>query len=88
MVASQTATIVSINPATKEVLGEVPVLGQSEVQAAVARSWAAYENWNILEYHKRARKILELRRVIEKKQDEIADLICREVGKPRVSRSL
>ncbi|MBA3859775.1 MAG: aldehyde dehydrogenase, partial [Cyanobacteria bacterium PR.3.49] len=88
MVASQTATIVSINPATKEVLGEVPILGQSEVQAAVERSWAAYELWNVLPFHKRSRKILEIRRVIEQKQDEIADLVCREVGKPRVESYL
>jgi succinate-semialdehyde dehydrogenase/glutarate-semialdehyde dehydrogenase len=88
MVASQTATIVSINPATKEVLGEVPVLGQSEVQAAVERSWTAYENWSMLQFHKRARKILEMRRIIERNQDEIADLICREVGKPRVESYL
>ena len=84
MVASQTSTIVSINPATKEVLGEVPVLGQIDVEAAITRSWTAFESWQVLQFHQRSRKILEIRRVIEQRQDEIADLICREVGKPRV----
>lgn len=88
MVVSKTATIESINPANREVLGEVPVMGASEVKDAVERAWKAYETWQLVPYHKRIKKIMELRRLIEAGADEIAQLVTSEVGKPLVESYL
>lgn len=82
MVTSQTATLISVNPANKQVLGEVPVMGPAQVEEAVKKSWQAYESWQLLDYGKRARKIMQLRKVMEAQADEIAQLISKEVGKP------
>lgn len=88
MVVSKTATIQSINPATREVIGEVPILGGHEVKDAVDRAWKAYETWQLVPYHKRVKKIFEFRRLLEAGADEIAQLITTEVGKPIVESLL
>jgi succinate-semialdehyde dehydrogenase/glutarate-semialdehyde dehydrogenase len=82
MVSTKTATIQSINPATKELLGEVPVMGQAQVDEAVQRAWKAFEDWQLLDYNQRAKLILKLRRVISKNADLLAEMISKEVGKP------
>ena len=88
MVLSKTATIQSINPANREVLGEVPIMSASEVQDAVDQAWKAFESWQVVPYHKRAKKIMELRRVMEAGAEEIAALVSAEVGKPIVESYL
>ncbi|HEY9733691.1 MAG TPA: aldehyde dehydrogenase family protein [Drouetiella sp.] len=84
MVVSKTATIESINPATRQAVGEVPIMGSHEVKDAVERAWKAYETWQLVPYHKRIKKIIEFRRLLEAGADEIAQLITTEVGKPIV----
>ncbi|MDZ4837908.1 MAG: aldehyde dehydrogenase family protein [Candidatus Melainabacteria bacterium] len=82
MVSTKSATIQSINPATREVIGELPVMGETQVQSAIAQAWKTFEDWQLLSYNDRAKKILNLRRVIAKNADSIAELISKEVGKP------
>jgi len=82
MVSTKAATVQSINPATKELLGEVPIMGQPQVEEAVKRAWIAYEDWQLLDYNQRAKHILKLRRVISKNADSLAEMISKEVGKP------
>lgn len=82
--AAAPTTLQSINPATKELMGQVPIMGRDQVEEAVQRAWKAYENWGLLEYHKRARKILKVQELIEKQKDDLACLIANEVGKPLV----
>jgi len=82
MVVSKTSTIESINPATKAVLGRVPVSSEDDVRLAVERAWHAYEDWQLTSLKKRAKLIANLRKIIAARADEIAKLISDEVGKP------
>lgn len=82
MVISKSNIIMSVNPATKEVIGEVPTMMAAQVEEAVKASWAAYETWQLTSFAKRTKRILELRRLIVREADEIAALISNEVGKP------
>ncbi len=75
-------TIKSINPATLEVVGEVPCFGATAVDEAVAKAWAAFETWQLTSYQQRARHILKFKQVILKRADELCTLISTEVGKP------
>ena len=75
-------TIESVNPATKEILGEFPVMNRVHVQDAVVKAWKSYEDWRLVRFEKKARLILKLRHVIAKRADEIAQLVSNEVGKP------
>lgn len=74
--------IISINPATLEELGRVPVCSRKEVHAAVLRAGAAQKEWAALSFKRRARFILSARDLLVERQDEICDLISRETGKP------
>lgn len=85
---TETLTIKSINPATKQVIGEVPSLGESEVQAACQQAWQAYQSWSVTSYKHRASKVLRLRQLLVEQADQIAELITNEVGKPLVESTM
>jgi acyl-CoA reductase-like NAD-dependent aldehyde dehydrogenase len=81
-------TIQSINPANKQSIGDVPLMSAEQVQEAVADSQRAFEGWQLTNYAERAQKLLDFRKVIQKRADEIAALITREMGKPIVESYL
>jgi len=78
-----TSEIVSKNPATGEVLGHVPVQGEGEVRAAVARARAAQAGWGRLPVAERARRVMGFRDELLTRAEEVIDLIVREGGKTR-----
>jgi acyl-CoA reductase-like NAD-dependent aldehyde dehydrogenase len=88
MVVSKPPILQSINPATREVIGEVPVMGAGEVDSSVNKAWQAFDTWQLNDFHKRALKIMALHRVIAQRCDEIANLVSQEVGKPLVESYL
>lgn len=75
-------SIQSINPATLEVLGEVPVLGQEEVLACVAQARRAQPAWQGLGFQQRRRYLFKIRDVILDQMDSLAECISKENGKP------
>ncbi len=75
--------IVSRNPATGEVLGEVADQGPEEVRAAVARARLAQRDWRALPIRDRARRVLALRDQVVSRADELCEAISREGGKTR-----
>jgi acyl-CoA reductase-like NAD-dependent aldehyde dehydrogenase len=83
---SSTATEVlkSLDPATGEVVGTVPVLSAAEVDAAVARAREAFATWGGLSFKARAEELGRFRRGLAEAADDLAELIHRENGKPRL----
>lgn len=77
-----TETFRSFNPATLEVLGEVPLLGKENVESAVAAARDAFQSWRLTSFRQRSDYIMRLRNTMERQKDDIAALISREVGKP------
>ena len=80
--ATQAREIISIDPSTGEEIGRAPLLGASEVAAAVRRARAAQPAWARLSYAERGRFILRARELVLDQLEEIAKLISRETGKP------
>jgi succinate-semialdehyde dehydrogenase/glutarate-semialdehyde dehydrogenase len=80
--SAQTKTLRSINPATLEVLGEVPNMSPGEVGETIASAWKAFDSWQHTTYEERGKLLLKLGKLIEEQKDEIATLISSEVGKP------
>jgi acyl-CoA reductase-like NAD-dependent aldehyde dehydrogenase len=78
-----TRKIVSVNPATGQVLHEFECTSAAEVQAAVARAHAAQESWRELGLRRRIAIVREFQRRLHERKSEIADAITREAGKPR-----
>ena len=74
--------VVDTNPATGEVLAEIPCAGAEEVQAAVRRARAAQPAWQRLSVAKRITVLRKFQHSLRDRTREVAELICRESGKP------
>src|SRR5215831_1313491 len=75
--------IVVRNPATGEILGQVPDQDPEQVRAAVKRARAAQPAWAALSVSEGALRKSALQARIVSHTDEIADLLSRECGKTR-----
>ncbi len=69
-------------PATEQVLAELPRAGVEQADEAVARAKAAFPAWRDVSPGDRAKALRRLARVIEGKVEELAQLEARNVGKP------
>ncbi|PYX52213.1 MAG: aldehyde dehydrogenase [Acidobacteria bacterium] len=76
--------IVSVNPATGEVLRQLDCAGEGDVLAAVARATAAQPAWAELGLRHRIAILREFQEKLHERKSEIAAAITREAGKPRV----
>jgi acyl-CoA reductase-like NAD-dependent aldehyde dehydrogenase len=77
-------TLKSNDPATGAVVGTVPVHTAEDVDATVARARLAAAEWSSLSYADREAELARFRSAIAESADEIADLIHRENGKPKI----
>jgi malonate-semialdehyde dehydrogenase (acetylating) / methylmalonate-semialdehyde dehydrogenase len=79
--AEGTETIDVVNPANGEVLGQVPLSGPSQVNAAVRAAREAFPAWRATPAVERARACFELKSRLEEARDELALLVTRDNGK-------
>ncbi len=77
-------TIVSTNPATGEVLAELACASPSYVHDAVLRAKKAQPAWEATPVRDRVAILRRFQRFLSEQRDQVADLICREAGKPAV----
>jgi acyl-CoA reductase-like NAD-dependent aldehyde dehydrogenase len=77
-------TIVSRNPATGEILGEVREQSAAEIRAAVARARAAQAAWGALPVEARAERVGAFRDAIVQRAEELCGLVSAETGKTKV----
>jgi succinate-semialdehyde dehydrogenase/glutarate-semialdehyde dehydrogenase len=78
------STIVSINPATGQPLGEVPEMSAAEVRAAVAKARAAQQAWAAQPIEVRCRRVLRFAELLMARAEDVIDRIVREAGKTRL----
>ncbi len=69
------------NPATQEVIAEVPFALEEEIARAVAAAQAAFEEWRRRPLPERARLMLAYQALLKEHQEEIAGMISAETGK-------
>jgi len=74
--------IVSVNPATGEVLLELGCASEDDVHAAVTRAHAAQPDWSAFGVRNRIAVLREFQRRLVQRKSEIAQAITREAGKP------
>ncbi len=82
LTASSKTTLQSINPATGEVVGEVPVATPAEIEAVVARARATQPAWRALGLQKRADFVAAVGPKLAARADELGLLLTQEMGKP------
>lgn len=70
-----------INPATEEVLAQVPLSNRADLDQAVASAKAAFPSWRRTPAAERAKYIFRFKNLMEEHLDEIATLVTQEHGK-------
>jgi acyl-CoA reductase-like NAD-dependent aldehyde dehydrogenase len=75
-------TLTVLEPATEQVLAELPRAGAEEADAAVARAKAAYPAWRAVSPPDRARLLHGLADALTERREELAVLEARNAGKP------
>jgi acyl-CoA reductase-like NAD-dependent aldehyde dehydrogenase len=75
-------TLAVIEPATEQVMAEVPRAGADEVDAAVAAAKAAFPAWRAVAPADRALLLHRLSAQIESESEDLARLEARNAGKP------
>ena len=73
-----------LEPATEEVLAQVPRAGRDETDAAVARARAAFPAWAAVGPPDRAALLRDLADALEARREDLAVLEARNAGKPIV----
>jgi acyl-CoA reductase-like NAD-dependent aldehyde dehydrogenase len=82
-VATSSETMLKVvEPATEEVLAELPHAGAEETDAAIARAKRAFPAWREVTPGDRAALLLRLADAIEARTEDLAVLEARNVGKP------
>ncbi len=70
-----------VNPATAEVLAQVPLSGAADVAQAVEAAAAAFPEWRRTPPEERVQYLFKLKRLLEEHWEEIARLLTVENGK-------
>jgi malonate-semialdehyde dehydrogenase (acetylating)/methylmalonate-semialdehyde dehydrogenase len=79
--STTTATLEDRDPATGDLLAIVPLSTSADVDAAVTAARAAAKTWRAVSPLARARAVMKLRDVLDQHRDELAELVCRDMGK-------
>ncbi len=74
--------IAIVNPATEEIIEEVPYGGREDARAALEAASEAYESWRGLTAYDRGDILHQTARLIRERAAEIARWVTQEVGKP------
>src|SRR5699024_1050726 len=71
-----------INPATEEVLAEVPLCTEKDVNFAVESAEKAFKTWKNTTPAERSSVLMDIANIIEEHTDELGELESQNVGKP------
>ncbi|MCU1452581.1 MAG: aldehyde dehydrogenase [Acidimicrobiales bacterium] len=80
--SSGTGTIDVINASTEEVMGRVPEGTAEDVDRAVAAAKAAFDGWSQTSPQDRAKFVQAMSEGIGARNQELAEIMCGEVGMP------
>ncbi len=83
-VATQ-ATLPVINPATEEVIAEVPQASKQDLDAAVAAARKAFSGWAATPIDQRGEQLTRLADAIYANREELAALLRLEMGRPQAA---
>lgn len=75
---------VSMNPATLEPIGEIRIMDDEEIKRTVDTADKAFLSWSRLSLEQRGEYLGAVKEQIIKNYDAIAEIISKEMGKPRL----
>ncbi|GAB3061149.1 NAD-dependent succinate-semialdehyde dehydrogenase [Virgibacillus ainsalahensis] len=71
-----------VNPANNEVIGTAPIGGEKEATEAIEAAHEAFGGWSGLTAYERAGYLQRLHKLMLDNQEEMAQIMTREMGKP------
>ena len=75
-------TLISLNPATGEEVGRLPITAPEKIPAVVATARSAQPGWAQLSLEQRADQLRPFGKALVQAADELGTLLTREMGKP------
>ncbi len=72
--------IITINPASEEVIGEHDIMSKDEIIARVKRARDAFQSWR-RDAHRRASVLYEIASILRKEKEHLARIATMEMGK-------
>jgi succinate-semialdehyde dehydrogenase/glutarate-semialdehyde dehydrogenase len=72
-----------VNPATGETVARYDTATDAQIEAVLAAAAAGFETWRTVPVAERARMIRRVAELHRERREELADLIVREMGKPK-----
>ena len=77
------ATFENVSPAnSQDIIGTFPLSGKADIDAAVASAKAAFNAWRLTPAPKRGDILRRAGDIFERRKDELARIMTREMGKP------
>jgi acyl-CoA reductase-like NAD-dependent aldehyde dehydrogenase len=76
-------TFDAINPALGSAFGVIPKGGRDDAQRAVAAANKAFLTWRNVSLWERSAMCMRVADILDNRKDELADILCTELGKPR-----
>lgn len=70
-----------VNPANQDVLAQVPCATEAEVKAAIESAQETFKTWKKVPVTERARIMMRYAALLKEHHDELATIICHELGK-------
>ena len=70
-----------ISPFTSDAVGEVVLAGREDIDRALDSAVLGAHTWRNTPAHERSKVLLEAARLADERQEELAQTICREMGK-------
>lgn len=86
--AASGETFDAINPARGEPFGKIPQGSREDARRAVAAAGAAFDTWRKVPLWERSAMCVKIAEAIDRRRDELADILCTELGKPRHQEAL
>jgi acyl-CoA reductase-like NAD-dependent aldehyde dehydrogenase len=82
------ATREAVDPARGEAFAEVAWGDREDARRAIAAANAALPAWSATPLWERADLCIRIADLLESRVDQLADILCRELGKPRHSEAI
>ncbi|MGI2000479.1 NADP-dependent succinate-semialdehyde dehydrogenase [Shewanella frigidimarina] len=80
--ANSDETVAIANPATQEIIGNVPVMGKTETEAAITAANNALPAWRALTAKERSQKLRRWFELMHENAEDLALMMTTEQGKP------
>jgi acyl-CoA reductase-like NAD-dependent aldehyde dehydrogenase len=81
--AQSGATYDAMNPGTGEPFATIAKGGREDAKRAVAAANEAFETWRKVPLWERSAICVKVAEVLDQRQEEVGDILCTELGKPR-----